>query len=138
MNKLHTLGIFEAGISQTGEMDKLNEIIQPTIGIITNIGEAHSEGFDSVDQKVEEKLKLFNNAQLVIYCSDEWMIDKAIVLKNESVFQRTGKHPFKIFSWGKIQKADLQILEINKQQANTEITALFKKCGNIYQNTIYR
>ena len=101
MNKLHTLGIFEAGISQKGEMDKLNEIIQPTIGILTNIGEAHSEGFDSIDQKVEEKMKLFCNAELVIYCSDEWMIDKAIVLKNESTFQKTGKHPFKIFSWGK-------------------------------------
>ncbi len=126
MNKLHTLGIFEAGISQKGEMDKLNEIIQPTIGILTNIGEAHSEGFDSIDQKVEEKMKLFCNAELVIYCSDEWMIDKAIVLKNESTFQKTGKHPFKIFSWGKIQKADLQILEINKQQSDTEITALYK------------
>jgi alanine racemase len=126
MNKLHTLGIFEAGISQTGEMDKLREMIQPTIGIITNIGEAHSEGFASIDQKVEEKMKLFNNAELVIYCSDEWIIDKAIVLKNESVFQRTGKHPYKIFSWGKIQKADLQILEINKQQSDTEITALYR------------
>lgn len=126
MNKLHTLGIFEAGISQTGEMDKLNEIIQPTIGILTNIGEAHSEGFDSTDQKVQEKMKLFNNAELVIYSSDEWLVDKAMVLKHESTFQKTGKHPFKAFSWGKIQKADLQILEINKQQTGTEIIALYK------------
>jgi alanine racemase len=126
MNSQHTLGIFEAGISQVSEMDKLNEIIQPTIGILTNIGEAHSEGFASIDQKVQEKIKLFNNAELVIYCSDDWVADKAIVLKYESVFQRTGKHPFKIFSWGKIQKADLQILEINKQQAETEIVALYK------------
>ena len=114
MNKQHTLGIFEAGISQPGEMEKLNEIIQPTIGILTNIGEAHSEGFESMDQKVEEKIKLFTNAELVIYCSDEWLADKAIVLKYESVIHKTGKHPFKIFSWGKMQKADLQILEINK------------------------
>ena len=126
MNKQHTLGIFEAGISQTGEMDKLNEIIQPDIGILTNIGEAHSEGFESIDQKVEEKMKLFNSAELVIYCSDEWVADKAMVLKNESTFQKTGKHPFKTFSWGKIQKADLQILEINKQLAETEIIALYK------------
>jgi len=126
MNKLHTLGIFEAGISQTGEMDKLNEIIKPTIGILTNIGEAHSEGFESIDQKVEEKMKLFNNAELVIYCSDEWVVDKAIVLNHESTFQKTGKHPFKIFSWGKIQKADLQILEIKKKQTDTEITALYQ------------
>jgi alanine racemase len=79
MNKQHTLGIFEAGISQPGEMEKLNEIIQPTIGILTNIGEAHNEGFESMDQKVEEKIKLFSNAELVVYCSDEWLADKAIV-----------------------------------------------------------
>ena len=126
MNKVHTLGIFEAGISQPGEMDKLNEIIQPTIGILTNIGEAHSEGFESTDQKVEEKLKLFNSANLVIYNSDDWQADKAMVLKYESVIRKTGKHPFKIFSWGKIQKADLQILEINKLQSETEIIALYK------------
>ncbi|HEY5969669.1 MAG TPA: Mur ligase family protein, partial [Chitinophagaceae bacterium] len=110
MNKQHTLGIFEAGISQPGEMEKLNEIIQPTIGILTNIGEAHNEGFDSMDQKVAEKIKLFSNAELIVYCSDEWLADKAIVLKYEAVIHKTGKHPFKIFSWGKIQKADLQIL----------------------------
>jgi Alr-MurF fusion protein len=126
MNKQHTLGIFEAGISQPGEMEKLNEIIQPTIGILTNIGEAHSEGFVSMDQKVEEKMKLFNNAGLVIYCSDEWLADKAIVLKYESVIHKTGKHPFKIFSWGKMQKADVQILEINKTQTETEIIAGYK------------
>lgn len=126
MNRTHTLGIFEAGISQPGEMDKLNEIIQPTIGILTNIGEAHSEGFESTDQKVEEKIKLFDNASLVIYCSDEWQCDKSIVLKYESLFRKTGKHPYKIFSWGKIQKADLQILEINKSQNETEIIAAYK------------
>ena len=126
INKQHQLGIFEAGISQPGEMDKLGEIIQPTIGILTNIGEAHSEGFESMDQKVEEKIKLFSNADLVIYCSDEWLADKAIVLKYESVIHKTGKPPFKIFSWGKIQKADLQILEINKDQTETEIIAVYK------------
>ncbi|HJS55276.1 MAG TPA: bifunctional UDP-N-acetylmuramoyl-tripeptide:D-alanyl-D-alanine ligase/alanine racemase, partial [Chitinophagaceae bacterium] len=126
MNKLHTLGIFEAGISKPREMDKLNGIIQPTIGILTNIGEAHSEGFESMDQKVQEKIKLFKNAGLVIYCSDEWLADKAIVLKHESVFHKTGKYPFRIFSWGKMKKADLQILEINKLPAETEIIALYK------------
>ena len=126
MNKQHTLGIFEAGISQPGEMDKLNEIIKPVIGILTNIGEAHSEGFDSIDQKVKEKIKLFENAELVIYCSDDWVADKAIVLKHELAFHKTGKYPFKIFSWGKMNKSDLQILEINKTLTGTEIIAEFK------------
>jgi len=62
MNEHHTLGIFEAGISKPGEMDKLERIIQPTIGVFTNIGEAHSEGFESMKQKEEEKKILFRNA----------------------------------------------------------------------------
>lgn len=133
MNKLHTLGIFEAGISQPGEMDRLNEIIQPTIGILTNIGEAHSEGFESTDQKVQEKIKLFNTAELVIYCSDEWLADKAIVLKYESISHKTGKYPFRILSWGKIQKADLQVLEINKKQNGTEIIASYQNSETAIQ-----
>lgn len=62
MNKEHTLGIFEAGISKPGEMEKLEKIIQPTIAIITNIGEAHSEGFESKEQKKKEKQILLRNA----------------------------------------------------------------------------
>ena len=64
MNEQNTLAIFEAGISKPGEMEKLEKIIQPTIGVLTNIGEAHSEGFDSQTQKEEEKKKLFRNAKL--------------------------------------------------------------------------
>ncbi len=64
MNKQHTLAIFEAGISRPGEMEKLQKIIQPTIGVLTNIGEAHSEGFASLQEKEAEKRKLFKNAVL--------------------------------------------------------------------------
>jgi alanine racemase len=63
MNEKHTLGIFEAGISQPGEMDKLEKIIQPTIAVLTNIGEAHSQGFSSMAQKEKEKRILFRNAE---------------------------------------------------------------------------
>ena len=63
MGEQHTLAIFEAGISQPGEMEKLERIIQPTIGILTNIGEAHSEGFSSLEQKEGEKRILFRNAK---------------------------------------------------------------------------
>lgn len=62
MNEKNTLAIFEAGISKPGEMQKLEKIIQPTIGVLTNIGEAHSEGFENEMQKVEEKKILFCNA----------------------------------------------------------------------------
>jgi alanine racemase len=69
MEAHHQIGIFEAGISQPGEMEKLREIIQPTIGIFTNIGTAHDEGFADQLQKIEEKSKLFINCEAVIVCS---------------------------------------------------------------------
>lgn len=63
MNEQHQLAIFEAGISRVGEMEKLENIIRPTIGVLTNIGEAHSEGFVSLEQKEGEKRILFKNAR---------------------------------------------------------------------------
>jgi alanine racemase len=65
-NQKKPLAIFEAGISQPGEMEKLERIIRPTIGVITYIGHEHDENFDSLEQKREEKMKLFVHAQTVI------------------------------------------------------------------------
>jgi len=67
INQKHNLGIFEAGISRPDEMQNLAAIIQPTIGILTNIGEAHAEGFASSAEKLKEKLKLFTGVKLFIY-----------------------------------------------------------------------
>ncbi len=66
MNEQHTLAIFEAGISQQGEMPQLEKIIRPTIGVLTNIGEAHSEGFIDNNHKFREKLTLFKNSNFLI------------------------------------------------------------------------
>ncbi|MBC8054169.1 MAG: bifunctional UDP-N-acetylmuramoyl-tripeptide:D-alanyl-D-alanine ligase/alanine racemase [Sphingobacteriaceae bacterium] len=63
----HTMGIFEAGVSHTGEMINLARVIQPTIGILTTIGEAHNEGFADKEEKIREKLLLFENTDLFIY-----------------------------------------------------------------------
>jgi len=71
MNESHELGIFEAGISRRGEMRRLEQILRPTIGVFTNIGEAHSEGFSSLAEKAVEKLQLFDDAEVLIYCSDQ-------------------------------------------------------------------
>lgn len=60
------LCIFEAGISQPGEMEKLERIIRPTIGVITYIGHEHDENFASLEQKREEKMKLFVHSRTVI------------------------------------------------------------------------
>lgn len=70
INEKHNLGIFECGISQTGEMEKLAQIVSPTIGILTNVGTAHDEGFKSEEEKIVEKLKLFENADVLIYQKD--------------------------------------------------------------------
>ncbi|AUD02744.1 bifunctional UDP-N-acetylmuramoyl-tripeptide:D-alanyl-D-alanine ligase/alanine racemase [Spirosoma pollinicola] len=74
----HTLGIFEAGISKAQEMQSLEAIIRPTIGIFTNIGTAHDEGFRTRKQKVAEKLRLFIHASVLIYCSDYTDIDEEV------------------------------------------------------------
>lgn len=67
INEKHNLGIFEAGISTINEMEKLERIINPTIGILTNIGSAHDEGFENIGQKMKEKLKLFSRVKVLIY-----------------------------------------------------------------------
>lgn len=68
------LGIFEAGISQTNEMRQLAPIIKPTIGIFTNLGEAHQEGFESKREKCMEKLRLFKDCSFLIYNADNEMV----------------------------------------------------------------
>lgn len=67
INDKHNLGIFEAGISKMNEMEKLETIIRPTIGIITNIGTAHDEGFVDLEKKIREKLNLFKHSKILIY-----------------------------------------------------------------------
>ena len=71
MNNDYNLAIFEAGISMPGEMQKLADIIQPNIGILTNIGNAHDENFISTQQKTEEKCKLFETCKTVIVNGDD-------------------------------------------------------------------
>lgn len=78
MNEQHTLGLFEAGISQPHEMEKLRPIISPTIGLITNIGEAHQENFTSAKAKCLEKLSLFLDSEIIIYHADNPLIKDAL------------------------------------------------------------
>ncbi len=78
MNEEHTLGIFEAGISKPHEMDYLRSVIAPTIGVITNIGEAHQENFTSAKEKCIEKLSLFIDSDVIIYDADNQLIETAL------------------------------------------------------------
>lgn len=67
MEENNNFGIIEAGISTSNEMHKLQKMIRPTIGILTNIGSAHDEGFENINQKIKEKLKLFDEVEVLIY-----------------------------------------------------------------------
>ncbi len=112
----HELAIFEAGISKPGEMEALQPIIQPAIGILTNIGEAHSENFVSLAQKTKEKIKLFANAEIVFYNGDNELI------KNEVEWLQKPKR----FSWGKAKHNQLIIFSINKNSEQTIIEGSYQ------------
>ena len=78
LNEKTDVALFEAGISQPGEMEALADIIQPTIGVFTSLGAAHQKQFRSMEEKCIEKLKLFHNAQAIIYNADEPIVSRCI------------------------------------------------------------
>jgi alanine racemase len=120
MNSDYNFGIFEAGISKPGEMQRLQNIIQPDIGIFTNIGSAHQENFKSLKQKIQEKLQLFEEADTIIYCKDHTEIDREI--RNDDVMRRK-----KLVSWSEDFEADLVIDTIRKEEGYTEITGYYQE-----------
>ncbi|MBI3883912.1 MAG: bifunctional UDP-N-acetylmuramoyl-tripeptide:D-alanyl-D-alanine ligase/alanine racemase, partial [Sphingobacteriales bacterium] len=122
MNDQHSLAIFEAGISLPNEMQRLEKVIAPTIGIFTNIGEAHSEGFLSIRQKIDEKLQLFVHSDLLIYCSDNDVIKDAVTFFINNV---RSVNTISIFSWGKNPADKLQVTHIEKRASQTIIQAFF-------------
>ncbi len=74
----HNLGIFEAGISTPREMEGLGRIVNASVGVFTNIGPAHSAGFESLEKKLDEKLLLFNDCQKIIYSIDDDLVHSRI------------------------------------------------------------
>ena len=119
MNELHTLAIIEAGISQPDEMDRLESIIKPSIGILTNIGHAHDQFFISSKQKTTEKLKLFANSNLLIYCIDKPIISECIA--------RAGISEKRLFSWGKTGNPKLRIKNVITDKSSTLITGTYQE-----------
>ena len=120
INQQHTLGIFEAGISQPDEMQKLEKMIAPSIGIFTNIGDAHSEGFLNIRQKINEKLQLFVRSNVLIYGADNLELNETII---NFAFKIKDKTPLELFTWGAKDTTNLQIISIEKKAGNTIITA---------------
>jgi alanine racemase len=119
INQQHNLGIFEAGISQPNEMEQLEKMIVPTIGIFTNIGDAHSEGFLNIRQKINEKLQLFVHCNLLIYGADNSELHQAVITFSNKVKE---KNNLQLFTWGSKDSNDLQIFAVEKKEAFTSIT----------------
>ncbi len=78
INKCHKLGIFEVGISMPNEMETLENIFHPKIGLLTHIGTAHAANFSSEEELINEKIKLFKNSEVIIYNGDNLLVDKQI------------------------------------------------------------
>lgn len=124
INEGHTLGIFEAGISGAGQMDALREVIQPTLGIFTNLLSAHDEGFASRNDKAQEKARLFKNVSRVVCCADDPLVTDALKDLNR-------------FTWGKDNRADVQIhsesglLRVRFGQSSFEIRTGFSDPASV-------
>ncbi len=108
MGSQHQLAIIEAGISKKGEMSKLFDVIHPTIGLITNLGAAHAEGFATDAEKLEEKLKLFNEVQTLVYCKDH------LLIRNYLEGHAALKSAKQLISWGVDPTADILLKQVTQ------------------------
>lgn len=134
INENHNLGIFEAGISTTNEMSKLEQIIKPTIGILTNIGSAHDEGFSNLEEKIKEKVGLFANAEIVI-CKKDKLVD-AFLNSNLKTFSWSFSDSNADAFISQKSLSDKTVLEVNYSGKKFEITIPFKDNASI-ENAIH-
>ena len=122
----NNLGIFEAGISKPGEMEKLEKIIQPEIAVLTHTGSAHLENFESKEQLIHEKLKLFKNAKEIIYNSENELINKFLK-------EKFSDNEFQLFSFGKNENDTVQIISIDEIPTGKKIQIRFNSKKYILQ-----
>lgn len=120
INEHHELALIEAGISQAGEMVALEEMIKPSLGVFTNIGEAHDQGFNNTDSKILEKLELFKKADALIFPSDQSVLKKTI-----HDWHLLNPAP-SLISIGMEKDAVIQIKKINKKQEKTTLTISYQ------------
>ena len=118
LNEQTEIGLFEAGISQMGEMEALRDIIQPTIGVLTSLGAAHQENFRSLEEKCMEKMRLFEDAKVIAYNSDDDIISRCI--------RRSGFKGEKI-GWSRDnQSSPLYISGISTLSSQSSISYIYK------------
>jgi Alr-MurF fusion protein len=116
MNERHELAIIEAGISQPGEMFRLEKMIRPTLGVLTNIGEAHSEGFNDDDHKFREKVTLFKNSPVLIGSETDLVFRNGV---NE-VFEMLGD--LHVITWGEADGNEFIVSQVTKAEGASVIT----------------
>lgn len=119
LNQQHQLGLFEAGISEPDEMQKLEKIIQPTIGILTNIGSAHNQEFASREEKLNQKLQLFKHCETTIINAFSLTEQEIKNLKLSSVF-----------IIGNSINCDLQLIDVKTTSQHTQLFAKFQNQNN--------
>jgi Alr-MurF fusion protein len=124
MTDKYDLGIFEAGISLQNEMQQLENIIKPEIGIFTNIGPAHNEGFRSIKTKISEKLRLFRNSKVLIYCKDYQELNEEI-----TIFLKAVNPGIELIGWSFEKENNETVLTTTKNNI-TCVTLNYK--GNQY------
>lgn len=117
MNDTHQLGLFEAGISQPNEMMELQKIIKPDIGIFTYLGQAHDEGFANQEEKLTEKLQLFSQAQMLVFCADQPLVTQGIT--KLALKENPG---INIISWSKTNTDATYKFDIEHRYQYTVIT----------------
>lgn len=110
----HQVALLEAGVSRHSEMHYLSQMIRPDLGIFTNIGSAHEEGFSGIEEKIREKLSLFSETKLIIYCKDHSLISEEI----EKTFS-----PKSLISWSSSPGADFSV-SVKRQDTQSKIMLL--------------
>ena len=129
LNEQTEVGIFEAGISQPGEMMALRDIIQPTIGVLTSLGAAHQENFRSMEEKCMEKLELMHDTEAMVYCSDNDIVSRCI---------RRMNYKGEKISWSTCdEQASLFVKEIKPLTSqssvfSTQVTYIYKDEENCF------
>lgn len=124
LNEETQVGVFEAGISEPGEMLALRDIIQPTIAVLVNLGAAHQENFPSIEEKCREKLTLFHDAQTIVYPADDPIVNKVV---SDSDYQGE-----QLFWSGKDKKAPFFVKSIEKKENATIVDYVFEGEENHY------
>ena len=118
LDKRSEVALFEAGISQPGEMGRLRSIIQPTIGVLTSLGSAHQENFSSLEEKCREKCRLFHDTKALVFCADDDTVRKTI---------DEARYPGERIDWSMVNpKAALFIKSVTKGDDHTDVEYMFR------------